>query len=207
MPEPGLEWSSPVGPACLAWLAGPWRRTERSTTDDRRELFRVRHGTDAALTRAPDPYDLLAAASNRLGVALGAPGGPLANIDSLLRILPVGPDPTLTLVDLSRRATAPARVETLLADHPAIITDLDASGPISTRMLIATLPATITLHRNAVVAALHMRVTLVHTARTTLGLAATIVSLGGPGVAALAVPLAWRFLHHLLAEHAASQGQ
>lgn len=44
-----------------------------------------------------------------------------------------------------------------------------------------------------------------------LDLAATIaalavVALAGPAAAVLAVPLAWRFLHDLLAEHAAPQG-
>lgn len=39
-----------------------------------------------------------------------------------------------------------------------------------------------------------------------LDLAATIVALTGPAAAVRVVPLAWRFPHDLLAEHAASQG-
>lgn len=206
MPELDLEWSSPAGPVALTWLAGPWRRSERSAADDPLELFRARPGAPAP-PRTTDPAVVLAGAAARLRAALDVPGGPLARAESLLHSLRPGPDPATTLVDLSRRAAAPARVETLLGDRPAIVTDLGVTAPMNTRLLVDTSPAAIDPHRRAVAAALHTRVTLVHTTRTTLGLAATIVALAGPAAAALAIPLAWRFLHGLLAEHAAPQGQ
>lgn len=206
MPELDLEWSSPIGPAELAWLAGPWRRAERSAADDDHlELFRARP-TAAPVTGPRDPSLVLATAPSRLRAALDAPGGPLARAEALLHALKPGPDPAATLADLSRRAAAPARVETLLGERAAIVTDLGITAAMTTRLLVDTPGAALDLHHRAVAAALRTRVTLVHTTRTTLGLAAAIVALAGPAAAALAVPLAWRFLHGLLAEHAASQG-
>lgn len=207
--EAGLEWSSPAGPAALAWLAGPWRRAERAIrADDHLELFRVRLGADVTLTRACDPHLVLTDAASRLRAALGQPGSALQRAEAELH----GEAQDLAsisdgLVELWRRATAPARVETWIGEQPCLVSDLGATGPGATRIDTAAPTAAIELHRRAVAAALRTRVTLVHAARSTLELAATIVAFSGPGTAALALPLAWRFLHDLLAEHAAAQGK
>jgi len=207
VPELALEWSSPAGPTELAWLAGPWRRAERTLhPDDRLELFRAGPGAEAALTRIGDPRPILVDAASRLRAALSA--SPLARAEALLQALR-GSNPTdlsTALVDLWRHATAPARVETHLSDRLAVTTELGAGGPTRTRLLADASIATLDLHRRAVAAALRTRVTLAHTARTTVELAATVVALAGAGGAALALPLAWHFLRDLLAAHADTQG-
>lgn len=207
MPEAALEWSSPAGPTELAWLAGPWCRAERAAQpDDRLELFRAGPGAESALARAGDPRPLLVEAASRLRAALSTT--PLVHAEALLQVLR-GSNPTdlsVALADLWRRASAPARVETRLRDRLAVATDLGAGGPTRTRLLADASTTTLDLHHRAVAAALRTRVTLVHTARTTVELAATVVALAGPEAAVLALPLAWHFLRDLLAAHADSQG-
>lgn len=207
--EAGHEWSSPAGPAALAWLAGPWRRADRAPqADDPLELFRVRLGADATLSLASDPHLVLADAASRLRAALGQPGSALQRAEAELRTQPQDlASISDGLVELWRRATAPARVETWIGEQLCLVSDLGATGPGATRIDAAAPTAAIDLHRRAVAAALRTRVTLVHAARSTLELAATILAISGPGTAALALPLAWRFLHDLLAEHAAAQGK
>ena len=209
VPEAGLEWSSPAGPAALSWLAGPWRRAERALqADDRLELFRVRLGADVTPARASHPHLILADAALRLRAALGQSDSTLQRAAAELRRAPQDlASISDSLVDLWRRATAPARVETWIGEQPCLISDLGATGAGATFLVTAAPAAAIDLHRRAVAAALRTRITLVQAARSTLELAATIVAFSGPGTAALALPLAWRFLHDLLAEHAAAQGK
>lgn len=207
MPEFDLEWSSPAGPSGLAYLAGPWRRVERSpAADGRLELFRARPGAAPALAQPRDPRPILADAATRLRELLGRPGAPSTHLETLRARLQASPDMPLDLLDLWRRGTAPARVETLVNARPALVTDLGPSASLVTRRLADVPSSALELHRGAVAAALRTRIDLLHTARSTLDLAATIVALVGAAAAVMAVPLAWRFLHDLLAEHAASQG-
>ena len=207
MPETALEWSSPIGNLELGWLAGPWRRIERARLPgDRLELFRAHEGAGAALARTFTPRLALADATTRLRDAITKAANSLAPLEVLLQASSGSADAPINLNDILHRVTAPARVETLIVDRPAIVTDIDANGPTNTRVHTAAPAAMLELHRRAVAAALGTRVTLAQAARTTLTLAATLVALTGPGTAALAVPLAWRFVHSLLKEHAAVPG-
>ena len=206
-PEAELEWLSPIGAVELAWLAWPWRRTERAARQpgDRLELFRVHQGSEVALARIHDLRGTLAGAAARLQDALTASASSLA-IEAMLQPLTGSEDTPIGLHDLLRRAAAPARVETHIIDRAVIVTDIAADGPTSTRLLADAPVAAIELHRRAVAAALSTRVTLVHAARTTLTVAATLVALAGTGTAALAMPFAWRFVHNILKEHSVAQG-
>lgn len=213
MSDMSLEWSSAAGSAALTLLAGPWRRGDAPTGAC--ELFHVRVPIDLAdapkITAAVPP--VLASASERLIAALRRddPLVGLPRAEAGLRQALAGSglaalaDVTPALLDLSRRATAPARVETRLGEHVCIVTDLPVSGSSSTYVLPGTPAAIVTLHHEAVAAAATTRVALLRAAITTTELAA-IVAAFAPALVLLALPLAWRFLHDLLAEPTTSSG-
>lgn len=205
MSEARLEWSGPAGPAELSLLAGPWRRGEVAA----HELFCVDLDRPAAPS-PPDPLPLLAAAAARLHAALRptttreAPRRE-AQLRAALRAPPdlpsverVGHD----LAELWRRAAAPATVETRRGARLGLVTRLGARGPTVTRIALDAPAELIAAHSLAVAAALRTRLALMRAAHETLALAATIAAGGGPAAVWLALPLAWRSLHTLLAEPA-----
>lgn len=207
MRELSLEWSSRAGPATLALLAGPWRRNDSATATH--ELFRVHVPADAvaapiAATALPAP----GIAARRLLAILRDRSE--ARRPELLRML-ADPDATSgsldevtrELLELAGRATAPASVETRHGDRLVAITDISAAGSLVARVAADIPTAVATLHAQSVAAALATRAALLRVTLETTQLAALIAGVvDGAGTPAL--PLAWRFLHDLLAEHAAS---
>lgn len=208
-----LEWSSPAGPAALGLLAGPWRRSDVADGDPT-EVFRARVSDEGPTRLAADPLRTLVTASSRLRAAFqpNAPGAGLARAEAeLLRTLAgdtAGPnlDVSPWLAELARRGTALARVETTYGRSPGVVTTISTTGDLVMHMLAEAPAALLMAHRRAVAAALHTRATLLRAALTTAELAALIVALTGPAAAAVALPLAWRFLHTLLAEPNLSPG-
>lgn len=210
MSEASLEWTSPAGPAALGLLAGPWRRRDLAV-DDPTEVFRARVPADGA-TRSADPLQAILRAAGRLRAALqtSSAARPPAEAE-LLRalagdgaglVLDIGP----WLAELTRRGTGLARVETMRGESPCVVTIISMTGGLSTHRLAGAPAELSTMHRQAVAAALHTRGTLLRAVLTTTELAAIIATLAGPAALGLALPLAWRFLHTLLAEHASSNG-
>lgn len=215
MSQMSLEWSSPAGPAALALLAGPWSRRE---TADAGEVFRVRVPGDGPAPLAADPLPTLASASARLRAALQprGPGEALPRAEAeLLRALTgealvataaapaeVGP----WLAELARRGTGPARVESTLGAQRCMVTEISATGQLTTHVLAGGPAEVAALHRPAVAAALRTRVTLLRTALATTELAALITAVASPAAVAIALPIAWRFLHTLLTERLAPSG-
>lgn len=208
-----LEWSSPAGPAALGLLAGPWRRSAVADGDPT-EVFRARISDEGPPPLAADPLRTLITASSRLHAAFQplAPGVVLARAEAeLLRALAgdtAGPnlDVGPWLAELARRGTALARVETIFGRSPGVVTTISATGDMEMHMLAEAPAELLMVHRRAVAAALHTRATLLRAALTTAELAALIAAVTGPAAAAVALPLAWRFLHTLLAEANQSPG-
>jgi len=204
-----LEWTGPAGPDALTLLAGPWRRC--IATGDPVEVFRVHIPGDGAMSPASDARRVLASASTRLLAVLQPRGEPPRSAAELLQTLggdgaelstDIGP----MLAELTRRGVGLARVESVLAGHPCVITEISTTGQLATRALPGATAQLLTLHREAVAAALHTRVTLLRAAITTTELAALIAAFAspaGPAMVGLALPLAWQFLRTLLREQLA----
>lgn len=211
MSKMSLEWTSPAGPAALALLAGPWRRRD-AAVDAPTEVFRLRVPGDGVVQVTPDPLRALASASRRLVAALQPhdPGEALPRAEAELRRVLAGDsvgmfgDVRPLLDELTRRGACLARVESELGEHRCVVTEIGATGGLVTQVLAGAPAELLTLHGEAVEAALHTRVTLLRTAITTAELAAILAAVAGPAAVGIALPLAWRFLHTLLTEHLAS---
>lgn len=211
MSEVSLEWTSPAGPAALGLLAGPWRRRDLAV-DDPTEVFRAQMSADGATRAGADPLQAIVTAAGRLRAAFQASSAarPPAEADLLRALAGDGAGLVLDidpwLAELARRGRGLARVETVSDRSPCVVTTISATGDLATHRL-AGAPAELSmLHRRAVAAALHTRGTLLRAVLTTTELAAIITVLAGPAAVGLALPLAWRFLLTLLAEHASSNG-
>ena len=206
-----LEWSSPAQ-AIAGPLAGPWRGEQRA--DATTELFCVRVPIDAAdVPRMPAPLPARGPAMTRLLAVLQGPPVVLPPAEAELLRAHADGEPTApvdevarTLLELARRAVGPARVETIVGDRVCVFTDIPASGSLVTQALATTPAALATLHVGAVAAALAARVALLRAALETTQLAAALATAAGPAAARRALPLAWRFLHGVLAEHASPDG-
>ncbi len=106
------------------------------------------------------------------------------------------------LLELWRRATTTAVVETRRGAVPWLVTHLGASGPVATSVRPDASPAIIVSHQQSVAAALRTRITLLRAVRETTELAVTIAAAAGPAAVWLALPIAWRLLRGLLGEPA-----
>lgn len=208
MSNMSLEWTGPAGPAALTLLAGPWRRGA-ATADDTAEVFRLRVPGDHATPTTPDPRRVLASASERLlAVLTHDPSDAPRSATELQRALAsdsgMSMDISPLLAELTRRGVGLARVDSELGRHHCVSTEISASGQITTHILAAAPAELLTLHREAVAAALQTRATLLRAALTTTELAALIAAFASPAAVGLALPLAWHFLHTLLSEHRTS---